>query len=241
MFVDPLAQFQVKTLLPLQVFGIDVSITNSALFMVGATILTLIFFKWALHRLSIQPSKAQSAAELCIEFFDNMVKEVNGVQGLPFLPLICAVFFFILMGNLLGLLPYAFTFTGQLIVNFALAAIICMFSTLVGVYRQGWAYLRIFFPKDVPLMIAPVLIPIEIISYLSRPVSLSVRLFVNMLAGHSMMKVIGTFVTMMGVWGVVPMALNVVFTGFEFFIAFLQAYVFAILSCIYLNDALHGH
>lgn len=239
--MDPLAQFQVKILLPLRVFGIDMSITNSSLYMLGATVLILLFFKWGLRRLSIRPAGAQSAAELCVAFLENMVKEVNGIQGLPFLPLICAVFLFILMGNFLGLFPYAFTFTGQLVVNFALAVIIFLFATFVGVYRQGWGYLRIFFPKDVPLMIAPVLIPIEIISYLSRPVSLSVRLFVNMLAGHSMMKVVGTFVTMMGGWGVVPMALNMVFTGFELFIAFLQAYVFAILSCIYLNDALHEH
>lgn len=239
--MNPLAQFEVKTLVGIHCFGVDISITNSAVCMLIATGIILLFFKLGLRSASMRPSLVQSAAELPLSFLECMVKEVNGVHGLPFLPLISSVFFFVFMGNFLGLFPYAFTFTGQLIVNFALASIIFLFATGVGFYRQGIQYLRIFFPKDVPWMIAPVLIPIEIISYLSRPVSLAVRLFVNMLAGHSMMKVVGTFVVMMGPWGVVPMALNMVFTGFEVFIAFLQAYVFAILSCIYLNDALQGH
>ncbi|PPE03158.1 F0F1 ATP synthase subunit A [Holospora curviuscula] len=239
--MDPLAQFQVKTLCALRYWGIDMSITNSSVYMMVATGLILLFFKFSLRRASLYPSRWQSAAELPISFLESMVQEVNGVSGMPFVSLISSAFFFVLMGNLLGLFPYAFTITGQLIVNLTLALILFVFVTGLGVYRQGTGYIRIFFPKDVPWLIAPVLVPIEIISYLSRPVSLSVRLFVNMLAGHSMMKIIGTFVVMMGPWGVIPMVLNIVFTGFEFFIAFLQAYVFAILSCIYLNDALHEH
>ncbi|ETZ05447.1 F0F1 ATP synthase subunit A [Holospora undulata] len=239
--MDPLAQFQVKTLFPLKFLGIDISITNSSAYMILITFLVLLFFKWGLRHLSLVPSRWQSAAELPVYLLEKMVQEVNGVQGVPFVPMICSAFFFVFLGNVLGLFPYAFTITGQLIVNLTLALILFVFATAVGLYRQGVGYMRIFFPKDVPWVIAPVLVPIEVISYISRPVSLSVRLFVNMLAGHSMMKIIGTFVIMMGPLGIVPMVLNVIFTGFELFIAFLQAYVFSILSCIYLNDALQGH
>ncbi|GAJ46397.1 ATP synthase subunit a [Holospora elegans E1] len=239
--MDPLAQFQVKTLFPLKFLGIDISITNSSAYMILITFLVLLFFKWGLRHLSLVPSRWQSAAELPVYLLEKMVQEVNGVQGGPFVPMICSAFFFVFLGNVLGLFPYAFTITGQLIVNLTLALILFVFATAVGLYRQGVGYMRIFFPKDVPWVIAPVLVPIEVISYISRPVSLSVRLFVNMLAGHSMMKIIGTFVIMMGPLGIVPMVLNVIFTGFELFIAFLQAYVFSILSCIYLNDALQGH
>ena len=239
--MDPLAQFQVKTIINLHCLGLDMSITNSSIYMILVTALVLLFFKWGLRRLSVLPSRWQSAAELPILFLERMVEEVNGIKGGPFVSLIGSAFFFVLVGNVLGLFPYAFTITGQLIVNLTLALILFIFVTALGIYRQGSKYIRIFFPRDVPWIIAPVLIPIEIISYLSRPVSLSVRLFVNMLAGHSMMKIIGTFVVMLGPWGIIPMIFNIIFTGFELFIAFLQAYVFAILSCIYLNDALHEH
>ncbi|ETZ07621.1 ATP synthase subunit a [Holospora obtusa F1] len=239
--MDPLAQFQIKIFLPLTFCGVDVSITNSSVCMMLITALILIFFKFCLKQLSVKPSRLQSAAELPMYLLERMVQEVNGVQGIPFVPMICSAFFFVFCGNLFGLFPYAFTITGQLIVNLTLALILFIFSTGVGLYRQGFKYARIFFPRNVPWAIAPVLVPIEIVSYLSRPMSLSIRLFVNMLAGHSMMKIIGTFVIMMGPFGIIPMLLNMVFTGFELFIAFLQAYVFAILSCIYLNDALYSH
>jgi F-type H+-transporting ATPase subunit a len=187
------------------------------------------------------PNRWQSMAELSYEFIANMVRENVGSDGRPYFPFIFALFMFILLGNMLGMVPYSYTFTSQIIVTFALAITVFIGVTLVAIVRHGVHFLTFFFPAGAPIYMAPLLIPIEILSYLSRPISLSVRLFANMMAGHTMMKVFGGFVVALGVFGVAPMVVLVALTGFEILVAVLQAYVFTILTCIYLRDALHLH
>ena len=171
-----------------------------------------------------------------------------GPEGRRFFPFIFTLFFFVLLGNLLGLLPYSFTFTSHIAVTFALAMLVIVIVTIVALRIHGMHFFSYFFPEGAPKALAPLIIPIEVISYLSRPVSLSIRLFANMVAGHVMFEVFATFVVLLAgagvigvVGGVVPMALNVVLIGFELLVAALQAYVFAILTCIYLHDAVHLH
>jgi F-type H+-transporting ATPase subunit a len=170
-----------------------------------------------------------------------MVREQVGSDGRPYFPFIFALFMFILLGNLLGMIPYSYTFTSQIIVTFAMAMAVFLGVTVIALVKHGLHFFTYFFPSGAPLYMAPLLIPIEILSYLSRPVSLSVRLFANMMAGHTMMKVFGGFVVALGVFGIAPMAVLVALTGFEILVAVLQAYVFTILTCIYLRDALHLH
>jgi F-type H+-transporting ATPase subunit a len=187
------------------------------------------------------PNRWQSMAELSYEFIANMVREQVGSDGRPYFPFIFALFMFILLGNLLGMVPYSYTFTSQIIVTFAMAIAVFLGVTLIAIIKHGVHFLTFFFPSGAPIYMAPLLIPIEILSYLSRPISLSVRLFANMMAGHTMMKVFGSFVVALGVFGVAPMVVLVALTGFEILVAVLQAYVFTILTCIYLRDALHLH
>ena len=181
-------------------------------------------------------------AELVYEFVANMVKSNVGQSGMRYFPFIFCLFIFILVLNLLGMLPYSFTVTSHIIVTFALAATVFLVVTAIGFINHGFGFLKLFVPHGVPWWLMPIIVPIELISYLIRPVSLSVRLFANMMAGHTMLKVFGGFVVMLGIiGGWAPLAFIVVFTGLEFLIAFLQAYVFAILTCLYLNDAIHLH
>jgi F-type H+-transporting ATPase subunit a len=240
--LQPLQQFLVKTLVPIHVGGVNLSLTNSAVFMMMATVLIGVCMLVGLRKREIVPSKIQALAELPFSFIQNMVMETNGKEGLPFVGLLSSIFLFVLMGNLLGLFPFAFTFTSQLIVNFSLAFLVLCIITVCGMIRHGLGFLRLFLPKGVPLWIAPILVPVELISYLSRPISLAIRLFSNMVAGHSMLKIFAFFTGSMGfVFGMAPLAINVGLMAFEIFVAFLQAYVFTLLSCIYLNDALHLH
>jgi F-type H+-transporting ATPase subunit a len=148
---------------------------------------------------------------------------------------------FILLGNLLGMLPYSFTFTSHIVVTFALAMLVFITVTVIGFLKHGLGFFRIFFPEGVPLAIAPILIPVELFTYLARPIIMSVRLFANMLAGHIILKILGAFTIGMGIFGVAPLALNLALTGFEFFVAFIQAYIFTVLTCLYVHDALHLH
>jgi F-type H+-transporting ATPase subunit a len=170
-----------------------------------------------------------------------MLDETNGKKGRPYFPFIFSLFIFVLMGNLLGMFPFCFTFTSQLVVTFALASLVFIVVTIVGILKHRGKFLSIFFPDGAPLFMAPVLIPIELLSYLSRPVSLSVRLFANMMAGHTMLKVFAGFTVSLGLWGIFPVAMNVLLTAFEFLVAVLQAYVFTILTCLYFHDALCLH
>lgn len=240
--LQPLQQFLVKTLIPIHVFGLDLSLTNSAAFMMMASGMVVGGVLLGLRQPNIIPSKVQALAEWPFSVIESMVLETNGKEGLPFVGFLSSIFLFVLMGNLLGLLPFAFTFTSQIIINFSLAFLVLCVITICGFIRHGTAFLRLFLPKGVPLWVAPILVPVELISYLSRPISLAIRLFANMVAGHSMLKIFAFFTGSMGfVFGMVPLFINVGLIGFEFFVAFLQAYVFTLLSCIYLNDALHLH
>jgi F-type H+-transporting ATPase subunit a len=239
---DPMHQFEIKRLVPLEIFGFDASFTNSALFMSIAAVLITLFMVFAMRKGALVPGRLQSVAELSYEFVANMVRDNVGTSGMKYFPFIFTLFMFVLALNMLGMVPYSFTVTSHIIVTFALAAFIFVGVTLIGFWKHGIGFLKFFVPSGVPFLMLPLLVVIEVISYLTRPVSLSVRLFANMMAGHTMLKVFGSFVAALGLlggWAV--LGLMVAFTGLELLVAFLQAYVFAILTCIYLNDALHMH
>ncbi|GHD55770.1 ATP synthase subunit a [Thalassobaculum fulvum] len=238
---SPVEQFKLKPLVPIEIGGLDLSYTNSALFMTLAVVAAGVFLTQSMRGRHLVPNRWQSMAELSYEFIANMVREQVGSDGRPYFPFIFALFMFILLGNLLGMVPYSYTFTSQIIVTFAMAIAVFLGVTLIAIIKHGVHFLTFFFPSGAPIYMAPLLIPIEILSYLSRPISLSVRLFANMMAGHTMMKVFGSFVVALGVFGVAPMVVLVALTGFEILVAVLQAYVFTILTCIYLRDALHLH
>jgi F-type H+-transporting ATPase subunit a len=235
-------QFEIKRIIPIELFGYDVSFTNASLFMVIAVVLIAGFLILAMGRRALVPGRLQSIAELSYEYIANMVRETLGEEGMKYFPWVFTIFIFILTLNLLGLIPYSFTVTSHIIVTFAFAAMVWITVTMIGFARHGFGYLKLFVPEGIPLALLPVIIPIELISYLIRPVSHSVRLFANMMAGHTMLKVFAGFVIGLGfLGGWAPLAFLVAFTGLEFLVAFLQALVFTVLTCIYLNDALHMH
>ena len=238
---SPVAQFALKPLVPLEIGGIDLSYTNSALWMTISAIAVTAFLTFSMRNGRLIPGRWQSMAEMSYEFIANMVRENVGSEGRQYFPLIFTLFMFILFGNLLGMIPYAYTFTSQIIVTFAMASAVFVGVTVIGLIRHGLHFFSLFMPSGTPVLLAPLLVPIEIISYFVRPVSLSVRLFANMMAGHTMMKVFGGFAVLMGVLGVAPVLLLVALTGFEILVAVLQAYVFTVLTCMYLNDAIHLH
>jgi F-type H+-transporting ATPase subunit a len=240
---SPLHQFEIHPIIPIQLgdAGVDVSFTNSALFMVLAMVLISGFMVLGMRRSAIVPGRWQCAAEMAYEFIANMLRDTVGQEGRKYFPFVFTVFMFVLFGNLLGMVPYSFTFTSHIVVTFALAFIIFVGVTILGFVKHGFHFFSFFVPPGTPLPMYPLLIPIEVISYLSRPISLSVRLFANMLAGHTLLKVIAGFVWTLGVFGILPLAFVVALTGLEILIACLQAYVFTILTCLYINDALHLH
>ena len=239
---SPLEQFEIKRLIPIDIGGLDLSFTNSALFMLIAVALATLFLTYSMRTRALVPGRLQSVAELSYEFIANMIRENVGTEGRRYFPFIFTLFMFILFGNLLGMMPYSFTYTSHIIVTFALAAVVFVGVTVIGFVRHGMKFLKLFVPEGVPVFLLPLLVVIEILSYLTRPISLSVRLFANMMAGHTMLKVFGGFVVALGVLaGWAPLAFVVALTGLEIGIAFLQAYVFTILTCIYLNDAIHLH
>lgn len=227
----------------MEIGGIDVSITNSSIFMVVAVALITLFLTASVRSRAIVPGRWQSLAELAYEFVANMLRENVGSEGRKYFPFVFTLFIFILFCNLIGMVPYTFTVTSHIIVTFAMAAAVFLGVTVIGIVKNGTGFLKLFVPSGVPMALLPLLVVIEVISYLTRPVSLAVRLFANMMAGHTMLKVFGGFVVSLGViGGWAPLAFIVALTGLEIGIAFLQAYVFTILTCIYLNDALHpGH
>lgn len=237
----PLEQFEIKPLAELSVAGIDVSFTNSALWMVIAAVLVTGFMTLSMRRGALVPGRWQGAAEVMYEFVANMLKDNVGSAGRKYFPFVFTLFMFVLFGNLLGMIPGSFTFTSHIAVTFAMALVIFIGVTVIGFVRHGTHYLRMFFPEGAPIATAIILIPIEIISYFSRPFSLAIRLFANMTVGHIMLKVIGGFVGLIGILGVLPFALLTGITVLEFGIAALQAYVYTILTCIYLHDAIHMH
>lgn len=239
---SPLHQFEIKPLIPLEIAGVDVSFTNSSLFMVAAVAGVTLFLTLSMRGRALVPGRWQSLAEMMYEFIGGMIRENVGNEGRHFFPFIFTLFAFILFGNLFGLLPYSFTFTSHIIVTFALAMTVFLGVTIVGIVLHGAHFFTLFVPSGVPKVMIPFLVPIELLSYLSRPISLSIRLFANMMAGHTMMKVFAGFIVGLGfLGGWAPLAVNVALTGFEFVVAFLQAYVFTLLTCLYLNDAVHLH
>ena len=244
--IDALSQFELSPVLGF--VGKAVGFSQANLFMVVAVLLTMGLLVYGMRQRAIVPGRLQSLAETAYEFVHELVTGQVGDEGKRFFPFVFALFMFVLFGNLLGMLPYAFTFTSHIAVTFALAMIVFVLITVVAISIHGMHFFSYFFPEGAPKVLAPLIIPIEVISYLSRPVSLSVRLFANMVAGHVMLKVFATFVVLMGSAGAVglfgaaaPLAVNVALVGFEFLVAFLQAYVFAILTSIYLHDAVHLH
>ena len=238
---SPLEQFVIKPIIPVEIGGVDVSFTNSALFMTIAVVLATVFLVLGMRRSDIVPGRWQAAVELSYEFIAGLLRDTVGAEGRKYFPVIFTLFMFVLLGNLLGMVPYSFTFTSHIAVTFAMAIMIFIGVTILGFVRHGMHFFSFFAPPGTPVVMLPLLVPIEIISYLSRPISLSVRLFANMLAGHTLIKVIAGFIALLGVAGVLPFALVVALTGLEILIAFLQAYVFAILTCLYINDAIHLH
>lgn len=241
----PLHQFEVTKMVDLQIGGLDLHITNSAVWMMAATVLVILFTTVFISRRALVPGRMQSLVELSYEFVANMIKDNVGNEGRPYFPFIFTLFMFILACNMLGMLPYSFTVTSQIAVTFGLAFVVFIGVTIVGFVKHGLGFFKFFLPQGVPGFLAPLVIPIEVLSYLIRPVSLGLRLFANLTAGHTMLKVFAGFIVPLGAFyiipGVIPMAAVIGLTVLEFAIAFLQAYVFAVLSCIYLHDAIHMH
>jgi F-type H+-transporting ATPase subunit a len=240
---SPLEQFEIKSIFAAGEPGEIglLTFTNSSLMMVLALGLISAFLILGMRRGALVPGRMQSLAEMSYEFIAGLISDTVGAEGRRYFPIIFTLFMFILFGNLLGMLPYSFTFTSHIIVTFALAALVFIGVTILAIAKHGMHFFSFFVPPGAPIAMWPLLIPIEVISYLSRPISLSVRLFANMLAGHTLLKVIAGFIGVLGVFGILPFALVVALTGLEILIAFLQAYVFAILTCLYINDALHLH
>ena len=254
--IDPISQFEVERIVPLKIGGVDVSFTNTAFAMLLAVTLATIFLMLSMRSRALVPGRLQSVAEIAYNFVEGMLRDTIGHKGKPFLPFVFTLFFFILFCNMLGLLPYElpvgsfhkFTATSQIIVTFGMAAFVISMVIVVGLVKHGLHFFSLFVPKGVPIFLLPLIVLIEVISFLMRPISLSVRLFANMLAGHTMLEVFAGFVVMMALSGgiatagvIFPLAFAVAITALEFLVAFLQAYVFAVLTCIYLNDAIHLH
>ena len=239
---SPLEQFEITPFVHFEVGSVDLAFTNSSLAMVITIAVITLFLTLSVNKRSIIPSRVQLISELSYGFIAQLLKDTVGEQGRKYFPFVFTIFMFVLIGNMVGMLPYSFTFTSHIIVTFALAAIVFIGVTILGFAKHGMHFFSFFVIPGLPWYMLPLLIPIEVISYLSRPISLSVRLFANMLAGHTLIKVFAMFVITMPFYsGVLPLAFIVALTGLEILIAFLQAYVFAILTCLYINDALHLH
>jgi F-type H+-transporting ATPase subunit a len=245
--LNPMEQFAIKPIIPLHIGGYDVSFTNQSLLMVVVVAAAALFLTLAVKPGRLVPTRGQSMAEMSYEFVANMIHSATGEDGLKFFPFVFTLFMFVLFCNFFGLIPGSFTVTSQIAVTFALAALVIVTVIVVGFAKHGIGFLKLFVPKA-PFALLLLLVPIEIISFLTRPISLSVRLFANMLAGHTMLQVFAGFVIALGGAGgilsalsIAPMLLIVAIMLLEFLVAFLQAYVFAILTCIYLNEALHLH
>jgi F-type H+-transporting ATPase subunit a len=244
--IDALGQFKLHT--ALGPIGASVNFSQSNLMMVVAGVLVLALMYFGAKPRAVVPGRLQAAAELAYDFIHKMCVDQIGEEGKRFFPFVFTLFFFVLFGNLLGLLPFSFAYTSHIAVTAALALTVIVLVTVVALSIHGMHFFTYFWPHGAPKALAPIIIPVEVISYLSRPVSLSIRLFANMVAGHVMFEVFASFMIMMAGAGAIgyvgavgPLALNVVLMGFELLVAFLQAYVFAVLTCIYLHDAVHLH
>jgi F-type H+-transporting ATPase subunit a len=248
--MDPIHQFEIKNFFTIaRIGGHEIAFTNSALFMLLAMILITALMLGATASRAVVPGRLQSVAELSYEFVADTLRSSAGSEGMKFFPLVFTLFMFILAVNLLGMIPYAFTVTSHIVITVSLALLVFLTVIVYGFWKNGLRFFKLFVPSGIPIYILPLVTFIEVLSFVSRPISHSVRLFANMLAGHITLKVFGAFVTMLGAAGflgwlgaVLPLGLTVALTALELLVAFLQAYVFAILTCIYLNDAIHpGH
>jgi F-type H+-transporting ATPase subunit a len=238
---NPLEQFVIQTWIPIKIGDFDASFTNSSAFMLLAVIAATALMVFAVRPRAGVPGRWQLLAELSYQFIAKMVSDNIGKEGRPYFPFVFSIFMFVLFGNLIGMIPYTFTFTSHIAVTLAMALVIFFMVTIIAFIKHGFHFFSFFLPAGVPIVLAPLMVAIEVISYFTRPFSLSVRLFANMMAGHTLLKVIGGFVVPLGIFGVVPIAGLVGVMGLEFLIAFLQAYIFTILTCIYINDAIHMH
>ncbi len=242
---NPLNQFLIDRIVPLHVGGVDASFTNSALLMTIAGALITLLMVGATWRAALVPGRLQSISEMFYEFIAKMIDDNVGHEGLRYFPFIFTLFMFILFGNLLGMIPYSFTYTSHIVVTFGMAIVIFLGVTVLGIQRHGFHFLSLFVPKGVPVGLMAVVVPIEVLSYLIRPMTLSIRLFANMMAGHTMLAIFAGFVAPLGAFylvpGLLPIALDVALIFLELLVAVLQAYVFAILTSLYLAEALHLH
>ncbi|WP_378941906.1 F0F1 ATP synthase subunit A [Mesorhizobium sp. ANAO-SY3R2] len=246
----PIEQFEIKPIFTLFEFaGHEIAFTNSAAHMVGAAALGGVLLLLSMRAPSLVPTRLQSITELIHEFVSKTLRDNAGEAGMRFFPLVFSLFVFILIANLVGMFPYAFTVTSHVIVTFSFALLVFGTVTLYGIWKNGLGFFRLFLPQGVPLILAPIIVPIEIVSYISRPISHSVRLFAVMLAGHITLKVFAGFVVSMAGFGtigiaaaILPLAMTVALTALELLMAVIQAYIFTMLTCMYLNDAIHpGH
>ena len=238
---SPLSQFEIHSIIDLYPGGVNISFTNSSLVMVATVAFITLFLTFSVKKRSLVPSRLQLISEYTFNFVAQLLLDTIGDDGKKYFPLVFSLFMFVLIGNMTGMIPYSFTFTSHIIVTFALAAFVFVGVTILGLVKHKMHFFSFFVIPGLPIYMLPLLLPIEIISYLSRPISLSVRLFANMLAGHTLLKVFAGFVVSLGFAGILPLAFIVALTGLEILIAFLQAYVFAILTCLYINDALNLH
>lgn len=238
---NPMEQFTVKPIIPLEFKGIDISFTNSALCMVIAVVASTLLLGLCIRKRSIIPTAAQSIPESLYSFISSLIKENVGREGMKYFSFIFSLFLFVAFGNLIGLFPYAFTYTSHLAAVGGLSVIALLFNVCIGIKKKKLGFLRTFLPRGIPLALAPLIIPIEMISYLSKPFSLTVRLVANMTVGHIMLKIIAGFILALGIGGIIPFAFDACIIVFEIFIAVLQAFIYTVLSCIYLGDALHEH
>ncbi len=238
----PLQQFQINPIIPIEFGGYDISFTNSALWMTLAVVVTTVLMVFSMRQKALVPGRWQNVGEILYEFISNMVQDTIGREGRKYFPFVFSIFMIVLMGNLLGMIPGSFTYTSHIIVTGVLAMVVFLGATFIGFARHGLHFFSLFVPKGLPIFILPLIFCIEVLSYLSRPVSLSVRLFANMMAGHTMLKIFAGFcVSLPIIASIMPMLVIVALVGFEILVAFIQAYVFAILTCVYLKDGIELH
>jgi F-type H+-transporting ATPase subunit a len=247
--LHPLDQFKIEPIIPIHIGGLDVSFTNSSLLMCIAVLVATVVIVWGTRKRELVPGRAQSLAEISYEFIAAMIDDNVGHEGRDYFPFVFTLFMFIFFGNLLGLIPYGYTFTAQIIVTFAMAAVVFIGVTIIGIAKHGWHFLSFFVPHGVPWVLLILLVPIELLSYIIRPFTLSIRLFANMMGGHTMLAIFGGFVVPLALFAavplkpfaVVPLAVDIALIFLELLVAALQAYVFTILTCLYLRDAIHLH
>lgn len=243
--IDPMASFEVKTLIPLELFGIDISITNSSLYMILVVVAIFVLFFIGTSNKGIIPNKFRYCLESLFKFINGIIDSNVSEKGSQLFPYILSLFLFITIGNMIGLLPYAFSFTSQLVVTLCMACLVFVASIVVGIYNQGVHYLKHFCPDGIPVYIAPFFVVIELMSFSFRPISLGIRLFANMVSGHIMIKIMASFAVSLaslsflsGGLAIIPVSVNVLLNVFKLVVCVLQAYVFSVLSCIYLSESL---